>query len=180
MTTRRTKDLTRWAFVGKVMFLLFNMLFRFVIDFLPRSKNLLISWLQSSSVVIMEPKKIKSVTVSIVSQSICHDLMGPANKGPSSHGYGFSSGHVWTCESWTMKKAEHRRIDAFELWCWRRLSRVFFSITVWKHQFFSTQVSLWSNSHIHTWLLEEPKIWLDGPLSAKLCFYFLICCLGLS
>ena len=115
MTTRRTKDLTRWAFVGKVMFLLFNMLFRFVIDFLPRSKHLLISWLQSSSVVIMEPKKIKSVTVSIVSQSICHDLMGPANKGPSSHGYGFSSGHVWTCESWTMKKAEHRRIDAFEL-----------------------------------------------------------------
>ena len=91
MTTGRTIDLTRWTFVGKVMFLLFNMLFRFVIDFLPRSKHLLISWLQSSSVVIMEPKKIKSVTVSIVSRSICHDLMGPANKGLSSQGYGFSS-----------------------------------------------------------------------------------------
>ena len=57
--------------------LLFNMLFRFVIAFLPRSKCLLISWLQSSSAVILEPKKIKSVTVSIVSPSICHEMMGP-------------------------------------------------------------------------------------------------------
>ena len=72
MTTRKTIDLTRWTFVGKVMSLLFNMLSRFVIAFLPRSKHLLISWLQSPSAVILEPKKIKSVTVSIVSPSICH------------------------------------------------------------------------------------------------------------
>ena len=76
MTTRKTIALTRWAFVGKVMSLLFNMLSRLVIAFLPRSKRLLISWLQSPSAVILEPKKIKSVTVSIVSQSVCHEVMG--------------------------------------------------------------------------------------------------------
>ena len=68
--------LTRWTFVGKVMSLLLNMLSRLVIAFLPRSKRLLISWLQSSSAVILEPPKIKSVTVSIVSPSICHEVMG--------------------------------------------------------------------------------------------------------
>ena len=62
--------------VSKVMSLLFTMLSRFVIAFLPRSKHLLISWLQSPSAVILEPKKIKSVSVSIVSPSICHELMG--------------------------------------------------------------------------------------------------------
>ena len=66
MTTRKTITLTRWTFVGKVMSLLFNMLSRLVIAFLPRSKCLLISWLQLPSAVILEPKKIKSVTVSIV------------------------------------------------------------------------------------------------------------------
>ena len=70
MTTGKTIDLTRWTFVGKVMFLLFNMLSRLVITFLPRSKRLLISWLQSPSAVILEPKKIKSDTVSTVSPSI--------------------------------------------------------------------------------------------------------------
>ena len=69
-------DFPMWSFVGKVMSLLFNMLSRFVIAFLPRSKCLLISWLQSPSAVILEPKKIKSVTVSIVSPSICHEVMG--------------------------------------------------------------------------------------------------------
>ena len=64
-------------FVGKVMSLLFNMLSMLVIAFLPRSKCLLISWLQSPSAVILEPKKIKSLTVSIVSPSICHEVMGP-------------------------------------------------------------------------------------------------------
>ena len=64
MTTRKTKALTRWTYVGKVMSLLFNMLCRLVITFLPRSKYLLISWLQSPSAVILEPPKIKSVTVS--------------------------------------------------------------------------------------------------------------------
>ena len=74
MKTRKTLALTRQNFVGKVMSLLFNKLSRLVIIFLPRSKRLLISWLQSPSAVILEPPKIKSLTVSIVSPSICHDL----------------------------------------------------------------------------------------------------------
>ena len=77
MTTGKTIALTRWTFVGKVTSLLFNMLSRLFIAFLPRNKHLLISWLQSLSAVILEPKKIKSVTVSIVSSSICHEVMGP-------------------------------------------------------------------------------------------------------
>ena len=76
MTTGKTIVLTRWTFVGKVMFLLYNMLSRFVIAFLPRNKHLLISWLPSPSAAILEPKKIKFVTVSIVSLSICHEAMG--------------------------------------------------------------------------------------------------------
>ena len=76
MTTGKTIALTIWTFVSKVMSLLFDMLSRFVIAFLPRSKHLLISWLQSSSAVILEPKKIKSVPVSIDSPSICHEVMG--------------------------------------------------------------------------------------------------------
>ena len=80
MTTGKTMALTRWTFVGKIMSLLFNMLSRLVITFLPRSKRLLISWLQSPSTVILEPKKIKSVTASTFSPSTwsdgtrCHDL----------------------------------------------------------------------------------------------------------
>ena len=77
MTTGKTIALTRQTFVGKVMALLLNMLSRLVITFLPRSKRLLISWLQSPSAVILEPRKIKSATVSIVSPSICHEVMGP-------------------------------------------------------------------------------------------------------
>ena len=76
MSTGKTIALTRWTFVGKVVSLLFNMLSRLVITFLPRSNRPLISWLQSPSAVILEPPKIKSVTVSIVSPSICHEL-GP-------------------------------------------------------------------------------------------------------
>ena len=72
----KTIALTRWTFVGKVMSLLSNMLSRFVIAFLPRSKRLLISWLQSLSAVILEPKNIKSLTVSIVYPFICHEVMG--------------------------------------------------------------------------------------------------------
>ena len=75
-TTGKTIALTRETFIGKVMSLLFNMLSRLVIVFLARSKRLLISWLQSPSAVILEPPKIKSLTVSIVSQSICHEVMG--------------------------------------------------------------------------------------------------------
>ena len=77
MTTGKIRALTTWTFVGKVMSLLFNMLSRLVITFLPRSKRLLISWLQSPFAVILEPPKIKSVTVSIVSPYICHEVMGP-------------------------------------------------------------------------------------------------------
>ena len=76
MTNGKTIALTRWTFVGKVMSLLFNMLSRLVIIFLPRNKRLLISWLQSPSAVILEPKKVKSATVSSISPSICHEVMG--------------------------------------------------------------------------------------------------------
>ena len=77
MTTGKITALNRWTFVGKVMSLLFNMLSRLVITFLPRSKRLLISWLQSPSAVILESKKIKFLTVSIIFPSICHEVMGP-------------------------------------------------------------------------------------------------------
>ena len=77
MTTGKTIALTRQTFVGKVMSLLFNMLSRLVITFLPRSKRLLISWLQSPSAMIWESRKVKSATVSTVSPSICHEVVGP-------------------------------------------------------------------------------------------------------
>ena len=77
MTTGKTIALTRWTFVGKAMSLFFNMLSRLVRTFLPRSKHLLISWLQSPSAVVLEPPKIKSATVSTVSPSICHEVIGP-------------------------------------------------------------------------------------------------------
>ena len=76
MTTGKTIALTRQIFVSKIMSLLFNMLSRLLIVFLPRSKRLLISWLQSPSAVILEPTEIKCLTVSIVSSSICHEVMG--------------------------------------------------------------------------------------------------------
>ena len=76
MTTGKTTALTRWTFVDKVMSLLFYMLSRLVITFPPRSKRLFISWLQSPSAVILEPRKIKLATVSTVSPSICHEVMG--------------------------------------------------------------------------------------------------------
>ena len=77
VTTGKTIALTRWTFVGKVMSLVFNMLSSLVITFLPRSKHLLISWLQSPSAVILEPRKIKSTTVFTITPSICHEVMGP-------------------------------------------------------------------------------------------------------
>ena len=77
MTTGKTIALTRWTYVGKVMSLLLKILSRLVISFLPRNKRLLISWLQSPSAVILEPPKIKSVSVSSVSPSISHEVMGP-------------------------------------------------------------------------------------------------------
>ena len=77
MITGKTISLTRWTFVGKVTSLLLNMLSRLVITFLPRSKHHLISWLQSPSAVTLKPKKINSLTISIVSPSICHEVMAP-------------------------------------------------------------------------------------------------------
>ena len=77
MTTGKTTALTRWTFIGKVTSLFFNMLSSLVITFLPRSRCLLISWLQSPSAVTLEPPKIKSVTVSTISPFICHEGMGP-------------------------------------------------------------------------------------------------------
>ena len=77
MTTGKTIALTRWTFVAKVMSLLFNILSKLVITFFPRSKRLLISWLQSPSAVILDPQKVKSDTVSIVSPSISYEVMGP-------------------------------------------------------------------------------------------------------
>ena len=77
MTTGKTIALARRTFVSKVMSLLLNMLSRLVIAFVPRGKWLLISWLQSPSTVVLEPKKINSVTVSIVSSSVCHEVIGP-------------------------------------------------------------------------------------------------------
>ena len=77
MTTGKTMALTRQIFVGKVMSLLFNMLSRLVTTFLPRSKHLLISWLQSPSAVILEPRKIRSLTVSTLTPFICHEVMDP-------------------------------------------------------------------------------------------------------
>ena len=77
MTTGKIIALTRWTYVGKVMSLLLNMLSRLVITFLQRSKCLLISWLQSLSAVILEPPEIKSDTISTVSPSISHEVMGP-------------------------------------------------------------------------------------------------------
>ena len=82
MTTGKTKALTRQIFVGKVMSLPFNMLSRLVITFLARSKRLVISQLQSPSAVILEPRKIKSASVSTVSPTICHEVMGPDLQAP--------------------------------------------------------------------------------------------------
>ena len=114
------------------MSLLFNMLSRLIINFLPRSKRLLISWLQSPSIVILELQKIKSLTVF---PSICQKVMTHLDSTFKSKDITLPTKvHlvkamvfpvvIYGCESWTVKKAEHWRIDAFELWCWRRLLRV--------------------------------------------------------
>ena len=98
MTTRKTIALTRQTFAGKVMTLLFNMLSKLAIVFLPRSECLLISGLQSPSAVILEPKKIKSLTVSVVSSSICHEVMGPMEKAMATHSSTLAWKIPWTVE----------------------------------------------------------------------------------
>ena len=114
MTTGKTIALTIQTFVGKVMSLLLNMLSGFVIVFLPRSKRLLISWLQSSSAMILEPKKIKSVTVSSVSQSICHEVMGPSLVRK----YKITSGKIQSPQvklKGTMSKENDIKINSFSI-----------------------------------------------------------------
>ena len=124
------------------MSLLFNMLSRLVITFLPRSKRILISWLQSPSSVILEPRKINSATVSTVSPSIWHEVILLGRKVMTNLDSILKCRDIilptkvclvkamvfpvvlYGCESWTVKKAEHQRTDAFELWYWRRLLRV--------------------------------------------------------
>ena len=150
VTTGKTIALTRQTFVGKVMSLLFNVLSRLIITFLPRSKCLLISSLQSPSAVILEPRKIKSATVSTVSPSICHEVMGPdamilvfwLNFKPT-----FSLSSFTEC--W--------RIDAFELWCWRRLLRV-----------------PWTARRSNQSILKEisPEYLLEGPMLKLKLQYF--------
>ena len=170
MTTGKTITLTRWTFVRKVMSLLFNMLSRFVIAFLPWNKHLLFPLLQSPSTVILKPKKIKLDSVSTFSPSICHEVMGPdtmilvflmfsfkphskilneikrslllGRKDMTNLDSILKSRDItfptkvhlvkaivflvvmFGCQSWTIRKAECRRIAAFELWCWRRLLRI--------------------------------------------------------
>ena len=210
------------------------MLSRLVITFLPRSKRLLISLLQSPSAVILEPPKIKSATVYT---SVCHGVMGldavilvfwmlsfkptfslssfpfikrlfssslsprvcsdscPLNQlMPSNHrilhrllpllpstvpilGSFLMS---WLFSSDGQSIGASASVLPVNIQDWfplgltalisllsKGLLRVFSNTTIWKHQFFGTQPSLWSSSHIHTWLLEKPWLWLDGPLSAK-------------
>ena len=141
MTTGKTIALTRWTFVDKVMSLLFNMLSRFVITFLPRSKPLLISWLQSLSTVILEPKKIKSVTASTFSL-----LFFPA-PGSFSVGQLFTSGGQSTGASASTSVLPMNIQSTLRWTGWislqsKGLSRVFSNTTVQKYQFFSTQLSL--------------------------------------
>ena len=145
MTTGKTIALNTWTFAGKVMSLLLNMLSRFVIVFLPRSKHLLILWLQSQSAGILEPRKIKSVSFSIFSPSTCHEVkiwLFLGRKAMANVDSILKSRDItlptkvhlvkamvfpvikYKCESQTIEKAERWRIDAFELWCWRRLLRV--------------------------------------------------------
>ena len=102
MTTGKTIALTRQTFVGKVMSLLFNVLSRLVITFLPSNKHLLISWLQSPSAIILGPQKIKSATVSTVSSSISHEVMGP--DAMILVFWMLNPVVMYGCESWTVKK----------------------------------------------------------------------------
>ena len=135
MTTGKTIALTRQTFAGKVMSLLFNMLFMLVIVFLSRSKRLLILWLQSPSAVIMEPKNIKSVTDSIVSPSICHEVMAP---------------DVMICVFWMF-----RFQPAFSLSSFTFIKRLFSSslsairvvLCIWGYWYFSQQS--WFQAVLH-------------------------------
>ena len=140
MTTGKTIALTRWTFVDKVMSLLFNMLSRFVIASLPKSKSLLISRLRSPPAVILESKKIKSVTVSIVSPSICHEWLGWMPWSP-----------VFEC--WILSQLFHSPLSASSIGCLgplRFLSLKWSRLHIWSCRYFSWQS--WFQLVIHpTW-----------------------------
>ena len=127
MTTGKTKALTGWTFVGKVMSQLFNMLPRLVIAFLPRNKRLLISWLHSPSAVIWEPPKIKSVTVSIVSPTICHEVIGP---------------DAMILVFWMLSFK-----PTFSMQCWRPWFNLWVGKIPWKREWQSTPGSFPGESH---------------------------------
>ena len=156
MAAGKTIALTVWTFVEKLMTLLLNMLSRLVIAFLPRSKCLFISWLQSPSSVILEPKKIKSVTVSIVFPSICHEVVRP-------------DAMIFVFECWVLSQLFHSTLSIKyfrQIWFplgltvliflqSKGLSRIFSYITVQKHQFLSAQLSL----YLWLWLEGKKKSW---------------------
>ena len=127
MTTGKTKALTGWTFVGKVMSQLFNLLPRLVIAFLPRNKRLLISWLHSPSAVILEPPKIKSVTVSIVSPTICHEVIGP---------------DAMILVFWMLSFK-----PTFSMQCWRPWFNLWVGKIPWKREWQSTPGSFPGESH---------------------------------
>ena len=139
MTTGKTIALTRWIFVSKIMSLLCNMLSKLVIAFLPRSKHLLISWLQSPSAVILEPKKIKSVTVSTLSPSICHEVM---EKAMAPHSSTLAWKIPWTGEPGRLQSMGSLRVGhnwATSLWL--------FTFMHWRRKWQPTPVFLPGESH---------------------------------
>ena len=141
MTTGKTIVLTRQTFVGKVMSLLLNMLSRLVITFLPRIKHLLISWLQSPSAVIWEPRKIKSATIATVSPSIYLEVMGPAEKAVAPH----SSTLAWKIP-WTEEPGRLQSMGSLRVRQGGATSLSLFTFMHWRRKWQPTPVSLLGES----------------------------------
>ena len=140
MNTGRAIPLTRRTFVGKVMSLLFNMLSMLVIAFLPRSKCLLISWLQSPSSVILEAKKIKSVTISTFSSSICHEVMGPAAMIFVFGMLSFKSAYSFSLSSSTLVPLFFPPLEWYHLhiwYCWYFSGQSWFQLVIYPAQHFT-------------------------------------------
>ena len=172
MTTRKTIALTIWTFVGKVMSLLLNMLSSLVITFLPWSKSLLISWLQSPSVVILEPPKIKSDTVSTVSPSISHEVMAVGIRWPKYWHFSISPSNEYS-ELISLK------IDWFVLLGVQGTLRSLLQHNSSKASIVWCSAFLRSSSHSCVWPLGRPQPWLYRPLSAEQCLCFSTHCLSL-
>ena len=150
MTTGKTKALTIWTFISKVMSLLFNMLPRFATAFLPSSKRLLISWQQSPSAVILEPKKIKSLTVSIVSPSIYHEVMGPDAMILLFWMLSFKP--TFSLSSFTFIK---RLFCSSSLSAIRVVSSAYLRLLIFLQAILIPACNSSSPNHMHTWLLEK-------------------------